>query len=201
MPPTPSVATRLLKLASKRGVLRARDVTAAGLPRSYLERLTARCLLVKTGRGLYMRADAPVTEFRSLAQVAVKAPGGVICLLSALRFHGLTTQAPFEVWLALPPGAWAPAGGPPAVRVVRMGGAALELGVEKHGVDGVTVRVFSAAKTVVDCFRFRNKVGLDVALEALREFRRERGNLDEVLKLARKLRAANVMRPYLEATS
>lgn len=201
MPSTPSVAARLLKLAARQGVLRARDVTAAGIPRSYLERLSARGLLAKTGRGLYMRADAPVTEFRSLAQVSVKARGGVVCLLSALRFHGLTTQTPFEVWLALPPGVWAPSGGAPAVRVLRMSGAALKLGVEKHVVDGVTVRIFSAAKTVVDCFRFRNKVGLDVALEALREFRRERGDLDEVWNLAKKLRAANVMRPYLEATS
>lgn len=150
------------------------------IPRSYLQRLCARGQLVRTGPGLYMIADALVTESRSLAQVAVKAPDGVICLLSALRFHGLTTQAP---------------------RVVRMSGAALRLGGEEQTVEGVTVRVFSAAKTVVDCFRFRNKLGLGVALEALHEFRRHRGSLDEVWRLARRLRAANVMRPYLEAVA
>jgi predicted transcriptional regulator of viral defense system len=136
----------------------------------------------------------------SLASASVRVPGGVICLLSALRFHGLTTQAPSEIWLAIDWKARAPKAGSPVLRVVRMSGEALRAGVEEHKVEGVAVRVFSAAKTVADCFKFRNKIGLDVALEALREYRRaHRGGVDVLWRFARVCRVAEVMRPYLEA--
>jgi predicted transcriptional regulator of viral defense system len=124
----------------------------------------------------------------------------VVCLLSALQFHGLTTQSPFEVWVAIANKARAPKMEYPPLRIVRFSGAALTEGVEKHRVDGVTVRVTSVAKTVADCFKYRNKIGLDVALEALREaWNAKRVSIDDLWHYAQVCRVANVMRPYLEA--
>jgi predicted transcriptional regulator of viral defense system len=123
-----------------------------------------------------------------------------VCLLSALRFHGLTTQAPFEVWLALDRKARAPRGGSPSLRIVRMSGRALTTGVAEHRVEGVPVRVFNPAKTVADCFKYRNKIGLDVALEALRDaWRQRRVTMDELWRYAQVCRVSTVMRPYLES--
>jgi predicted transcriptional regulator of viral defense system len=149
---------------------------------------------------LYALPGRPVSAHGTLAEVARRAPKGVICLLSALRFHDLTTQAPFEVWLAIDNKAAAPKLDYPLLRIVRFSGAALTEGIEEHIVDGVTVRVTSVAKTVVDCFKFRNKIGLDVALEALREaWHDKRMSSDEVWRYAKICRVANVMRPYLES--
>jgi predicted transcriptional regulator of viral defense system len=127
-------------------------------------------------------------------------PKGIICLLSALRFHGLTTQAPFEVWLAIENKALAPKLEYPPLRIVRFSGAALTEGVEEHIVDGVTIRITGVAKTVADCFKYRNKIGLDVALEALRDaWHEKRMNSDEIWRYAKVCRVANVMRPYLDS--
>ena len=155
--------------------------------------------IVRLARGLYMAADAEVTEHHSLAEVARLAPNAVVCLLSALRFHGLGTQLPSEVWLAVHVKAWRPRLTGIPVRIVRMSGPALTEGIEVHEVEGVPVRMTSAAKTVADCFKFRNKIGLDVVLEALREYRRQRRSLDDLHRLARVCRVDRVMRPYLEA--
>jgi predicted transcriptional regulator of viral defense system len=135
-----------------------------------------------------------------LAEVACRVPKGIICLLSALRFHTLTTQAPFEVWLAIENKAVAPKLNYPPLRIVRFSGTAFTDGVETHVVDGVTIRVTSVAKTVADCFKYRNKIGLDVALEALREaWHEKRMSSDEIWHYAKVCRVANVMRPYLES--
>jgi len=132
--------------------------------------------------------------------VARKHPQAIICLLSALRFHDLTTQSPFEVWLAIPNKARSPRMDYPPLRIVRFSGAALTHGVEDHVVDGVSVRVTSVARTVADCFKFRNKIGLDVALEALQEaWRAKRVSMDELWPYATLCRVANVMRPYMES--
>jgi len=134
--------------------------------------------------------------------VARKHPQAIICLLSALRFHDLTTQSPFEVWLAIPNKARAPKMDYPPLRVVRFSGAALTRGIEAHVIDGVPVRVTSVARTVADCFKFRNKIGLDVALEALQEaWRTRRFNMDELWRYATLCRVANVIRPYMESLS
>jgi len=151
------------------------------------------------GRGMYRLSGASITEHHSLAMAAARVPRGVVCLLSALRYHELTTQAPFEVWLAIGNKARAPTVDDPPLRIVRMSGKALTAGVAKHVLEGVTVLITDRARTVADCFKFRNKIGLDVALEALRDFRRHRGNLDALWRHARALRVANVLRPYLEA--
>jgi predicted transcriptional regulator of viral defense system len=127
-------------------------------------------------------------------------PGGVVCLLSALRFHGLTTQQPADVWLALPEKARRPRLDYPRLRVARFSGAALSEGVETHRIEGVNVRVYSAAKTVADCFKYRNKIGIDVAVEALKDFARtRRGGANDLARAARACRVSRVMQPYLDA--
>jgi predicted transcriptional regulator of viral defense system len=190
----------VLKLARKRGLLHTRDIVALGVPTVVLTRLTRAGKLERAGRGVYALTGRPISEHRSLAEVALRAPRGVICLLSALRVHGIGTQAPFEIWLALPAGVLAPRLDSPALRVIRMSEASLSQGVERIRVEGVRVPVFNAAKTIADCFKFRNKIGLDVALEALREGWRERKvTMDALWRYATLNRVSNVMRPYLDA--
>jgi len=190
----------VLNLARRIGVVRPRDLDALGIPRIYLTRLVRRGLLDRVGRGLYTLPDAEVSEHRTLAEASKQAPNGVVCLLSALRFHELTTQNPFEVWMAVHHKAWTPRSDGPPLRIVRMSGAAFDSGVETHQIEGVTVHVYGPAKTVADCFKFRSKVGLDVALEALRDYRRAHpAGMDELWRYAKICRVSKVIRPYLEA--
>ena len=189
------------EIVRKCGILRPRDLEAHAIPREYLIRLSRQGLLEKLGRGLYQMPQAEITENHSLAETCKKVPNGIICLLSALRFHGLTTQLPFEVWLAIDRKARIPKLEGLKLRVSRFSKEARGVGVEDHVIEGVKVRVFSPAKTVVDCFKYRNKIGLDVALEALRDCRRQRKCTNNKLwHYAKILRVSNVMRPYLEAT-
>jgi predicted transcriptional regulator of viral defense system len=191
---------RLLELAGRRHVLRPRDLDAAGIPRNYLGRLVHRGELRKLERGLYSAATLPASEHISLLEVSRKVPKAVICLLSALRFHEIGTQSPFEVWVALDVKAWAPRISASAVRIVRFSGEALHFGVEQKKISGGTIRVFSPAKTVADCFKFRNKIGIDVALEALRDcYRQKKATMEELWAAAKVCRVANVMKPYLES--
>jgi predicted transcriptional regulator of viral defense system len=181
-------------------VLRPRDLADAGLPRDYLWRLYKAGDLERLERGLYAVPGSAFTENRGLAMVARRVPKGVVCLLSALRFHELTTQDPFEVWLAVERGSRVPRGGYPPLRPFVFSKAVFNAGIEEHAIEGATVRVYSPAKTVADCFRYRNKVGLDVALEALRDcWRQRRSTMDEIWDSARVCRVANVIRPYLES--
>jgi len=192
----------ILDLAAERGLIRPRDLTERGLPTVALTRLVRQGRLQRVGRGLYALPDRPVSEHNTLAEVARKHPQAIVCLLSALRFHDLTTQSPFEVWLAIPNKARAPKMDYSPLRIVRFSGAALTRGVEDHVIDGVPVRVTSVARTVADCFKFRNKIGLDVALEALHEaWRAKRASMDELWRYAALCRVANVMRPYMESLS
>jgi predicted transcriptional regulator of viral defense system len=199
---SPSRSAQVVELAKRAGVVRARDLAPLGIPRVYLKRLQEKGILEQVGRGLYTLAGAPVTEHHTMAEAAKRVPHGVVCLLSALSFHKLTTQTPFEVWLAIDRSARRPGIDYPPMRIVRMTGGARTAGVEEHLIEGVSVRITSAAKTVVDCFKFRNKLGLDVALEALRDYRRDRRrSLDDLWRFAEVCRVANVMRPYLEAVA
>ena len=192
----------ILDLAAERGLIRPRDLTERGLPTVALTRLVRQGRLQRVGRGLYALPDRPVSEHNALTEVARKHPQAIVCLLSALRFHDLTTQSPFEVWLAIPNKARAPKMDYPPLRIVRFSGAALTRGVEDHVIDGVPVRVTSVARTVADCFKFRNKIGLDVALESLQEaWRAKRASMDELWRYATLCRVANVMRPYMESLS
>ena len=193
---------RALELVRRAGVLRPRDLDRYGIQREHLRRLLRRGQVERVGRGLYTLPGAAATEHQSLVEACKRVPHGVVCMLSALRFHELSTQNPFEVWMAIDQKAWRPRGGSPRLRIVHLSGAALKSGVNEHRIEGVTVRVYSPAKTVADCFKFRNKIGLDVALEALRDYRRKhRAGLDELWRFARICRVAKVMRPYLEALS
>ena len=190
----------ILKLARRKGVLRPRDLDPLGIPRRVLSELTDKGLLTRSGRGLYALADAPASEHHSLAEAVTRVPIGVVCLLSALRFHGLTTQNPWEVWMAIPPHSRKPRPGHPPLRIVRFSGKPFTEGVERHKVDGVAVPVYSAAKTVADCFRYRNKIGTDVAVEALRlAWEKRKVAADQIWHFARICRVTNVMRPYLES--
>ncbi len=200
MPVPVSHEEHILRLARKRGLLRARDLVLYGLPLVTLTRMVRSGKLERLARGLYSVPGKAVTEYRSLAEVALRVPKGVVCLLSALRVHDIGTQAPFEVWLAVPYNTAAPRLGQPQLRIVRMSDKALATGVARIKVDGVPVPVFSAAKTVVDCFRFRNKIGVDVAIEALRDgWAKRKFTMDELWHHAQAGRVAGVMRPYIEA--
>jgi predicted transcriptional regulator of viral defense system len=179
------------------GTFRARD---AGLSRVALARLAKAGAVERVGRGLYTRANAKVTEHHTLVEAAVRVPLGIVCLLSALRFHELTTQSPHEVWMAIGVKARKPATDWPPLRIVRFSGTALTFGVEKHRIEGVEVPITSREKTVADCFKYRHKVGLDVAIEALRDYlRSRRRSVDALTEAAAACRVKNVMRPYLEA--
>ena len=193
-------ADQLLSLVRRQRMVRSRDLDGLGIPRIYLTRLHRGGLLEALSRGVYVLADSEPTEHHDLAEACKRVPHGVVCLLSALRFHGLTTQAPFEVWLAIDRKARLPRVEHPPLRIVRFPASALVEGVEEHEIEGVPVRVTTPARTVVDCFVYRNKIGLDVALEALRDcWRRRRTTMDELHRAAQSRRMANVMRPYMEA--
>ena len=162
--------------------------------------LHRRGLLERVGRGIYAAKESKVTENHSLAEVAKRVPHGVLCLLSALRFHQMTTQLPHEVWLAIGFKARSPKPDGLVLRVVRFSGKALTSGIEEHIIEGVPVKIYNPAKTVADCFKYRNKIGLDVALEALRDCKKQRrATMDDLWRFAKVCRVANVMRPYLES--
>jgi predicted transcriptional regulator of viral defense system len=183
-----------------RGVVRPRDLDAHGIPRHYLHLLHTDGAVERVGRGLYVSSDVEATEHHSLAQASTRVPNGVVCLLSALRFHGITTQLPFQVWMAIEEKAWRPHIDSPPLRIVRFSGPAWTYGIERHVIEGVPVRVYSLAKTVADCFKYRNKIGIDVAVEALREtLRHGRAGTGELMTAAAACRMSRVMTPYLQA--
>ena len=190
---------RALDLLYRKGLLRASDLDAIGVPRVVLSRLTASGQMKRVGRGLYRLPGSAQSEYESLATVAVKVPQAVFCLLTALQFHELTTQLPRHIWIAMPRGSHTPRIDYPPVKMVQMAGDAYSAGIEEHERDGAKLRVYSIAKTVADCFKYRNKIGLDVALEALKEVRAKRSaSADDLWRYAKICRVTNVMRPYLE---
>jgi predicted transcriptional regulator of viral defense system len=192
-------ARKLLDLARQQGVISASDAAAVGLSRGLLPRLAADGLLERVARGRYRLAGREVTEHHTLAMMATIAPSAVVCLLSALQFHGIGVQAPLEVWIALERGAWRPRPGYPPLRVVHLSGLSFSSGIERHELEGQMVRVYSVAKTVADCFKFRNKIGLDVALEALTDsWRQRRLSISELNRYAAADRVQRVMQPYVE---
>lgn len=189
----------LLSLARQMGVLRPPDLAAVGIPRDYLRRLVAEGQLKRVERGLYVLTEAQVTEQHRIAQAARRVPYGVVCLLSALAFHHLTLQPPQEAWLAIDRDAHAPHTTQLPLHIVRFSGHARTFGVETHQVEGVSVRIYSPAKTVADCFKYRYKLGLEVAVEALREtWYTRKATLSELWEAAKVCRVTSSMRPYLE---
>ena len=191
---------QVLDLASQQGLLRASQLQALGIGRVVLTRLTASGRLERVGRGVYRVPGMQASEHESLATLAVKVPQAVFCLLTALQLHGLTTQLPRQVWIAMPQGSHAPRLDYPPVKMVQFSGEAFAAGVETLQVEQVALRVYSAAKTVADCFKHRNKIGLDVAIEALKDaLAQNKATADELWRFAKICRVGNVMRPYLEA--
>ena len=183
-----------------KGIFRLKEAKAAGVHPEQVRRLTREGHLTRLGRGLYASASSEPGEYHTLAEVAKRVPKGIICLLTALRFHAIVTQHPRQVWLAVDRLAAIPKLDVAPTRIVRMSGAALTVGIEKHRIEGVTVQVTSPARTVVDCFKFRNKIGVDVAVEALRDYRRlKKGTVDELWRQADRLRMTRVVRPYWDA--
>lgn len=196
-----SKRAEIIRLLQLHGPLRARDLEQRGYTGSYLRKLVAQGVLDRPSRGLYALLDDEPSEHRSLLEAARQLPQATICLLSALRYHELTTEAPFEVWMAAPRTTRTPVvTGYPAIRLVRMSGEALTYGREQANIEGQKVPVFAIAKTIVDCFKFRNQIGLDVAIAALREaISDKRTTVDELWQAAAVCRQTNVMRAYLEA--
>ena len=191
---------RALELARSGEILRAKDFYAAGVPHTYLRRLQDEGVILRIGRGIYQYTEAEITASHSLAMVSKAIPHAVISLLSALQFHVLTTQLPHQVWVSIEHGRWTPLNSPVSLRVIRSSSEALSVGVERHRIEGVSVPITIPAKTVADCFKHRNKVGTDVAIEALKEcLSRKKAAVDEIWRFAETNRVARVMRPYFEA--
>lgn len=200
MSPDRTQATRALDLLKASGMLRLKDFMACGIGPETLARLVRGQQVKRPARGLYQLADAPVEAHHALAEAAVLVPKGVICLLSALQFHELTLRMPSAVWMAIDRTTWRPTLAYPLIRFVRFGGPTLTEGVECHLIENIEVPVYNPAKTIVDCFRYRNKIGLDLALEGLREgLRRRCCTPDQLWRYAQIARVWSVMRPYVEA--
>ena len=192
---------KILELAHQSGFVSTAEVRSHGIHHEYLRQMCAKGELVRVSRGLYSLPDADITAHHGLAKAAKAVPRAVICLLSALRFHEIGTQAPHEIWMALDRRAARPRVRHPKTRIVRFSGKAFTEGVREHIIEGVHVKIYSPAKTVADCFKYRNKIGLDVALEALREvLRNHTCSTDELWRYAKICRVTKTMRPYMEAT-
>lgn len=200
MPQARKQNSRIVKLAAAQPVLRARILAERGIHTNSLTRLTRSGALEKVGPGRYRLADSDrITEHHDFVIATASIPRSVLCLLSALRFHELGTQLPSQVWLAVPRGMRVPQLATPPLRIVNVSSALFDIGIEVHRMERHPVRVYSIARTVADCFRFRNKIGLDIALEALREaWHSKRLDLTELNRIARKLRVHRLMQPYLE---
>ena len=193
---------RVLGLAGQKGLLRASDLDAIDAPRVVLTRMTAAGLLEKIGRGLYRLPESQGSEHESLVTVATKVPQAVFCLLTALQFHELTTQLPRQIWIAMPRGSHVPRFDYPPIKMVQFTGEAYTAGIEEVERDGVKLRVYGVAKTVADCFKHRNKIGLDVALEALKEsWRTRKVSMADLNHFAKINRVERVMQPYLEVVA
>jgi predicted transcriptional regulator of viral defense system len=183
-------------------VLRLRDLRAQGVHPEYVRRLVHQGFLTRIGWGLYVPTEAELTSAHTVAEATKRVPQATVCLLSALQLHGIGTQLPRQVWLAIDRKSRLPNVGMLPIRFVRFSGQALSEGIEERTIEGIQVRLYCPAKTVADCFKYRNKIGMDVALEALRECRRgKKCSADQLWRFAQICRVANVMRPYLEATA
>lgn len=193
---------QLLEYIKKSKICRVREAEKNGFRRRDFAFLLADGKIERIGRGLYQVAGALTLTNQGLLELSLRAPDAVVCLLSALRFHNLTTQAPRVVWCAIKGSARAPRASNTALKVVRFSGNAYTAGIEIHKIENIPVKVYGVAKTVVDLFRFRNKTGIDIAMEALREsIRTRKATRDEIHTMAQTCGMYNVMRPYMEMES
>ena len=191
------LSERVLKIAEEKKLIKSKDLIAEKIPTVYLSRLVKQGKLLRLCRGLYSLPDTLLDENQSLLEVQHLVPNGVFCLLTALQFHDLTTQNPFQVWLAVDRNAAVPRIRSVQNRIFRMSGEMFSAGIEEHKVEGGTIRVYSPAKTVADCFKYRNKVGLDVAMEALNDaWRKRKIKMDELWHFTQINKVSNVISPY-----
>lgn len=198
--PAASHIERLLQHVQRHGFVRTRDFEKLGVPRVALQRAIDRGQVIRRSRGVYVKPDHAATRHTDIAAVGTRTPKAVVCLVSALEYHGLTTQVPHAVWIMIHKSAHRPTFTTPAIRIVRASGPALTTGVERHKIEGVAVQMTTPAKTVADCFRYRDTVGTDVAVEALRDcLRKRKATPSDIFEMAKVDRVARVMRPYLEA--
>ncbi|TBC54807.1 transcriptional regulator [Rhizobium leguminosarum] len=201
MTSTTAQRLRALDLLKARGMLRLKDFVAEGIGPETLARLVREEAVVRPARGLYLLPDTQAEAAHALAEAAVLVPKGVVCLTSALQYHELTLQMPSAVWMAIDRTAWRPKIDYPPIKFERFKGSALTEGVERHRIEGVEVPITNPARSIVDCFRYRTKVGLDVAMEGLREgLRRRKTTSDDLWTYAKEARIWSTMRPYVEAT-
>jgi predicted transcriptional regulator of viral defense system len=199
--PEPASQRRIAHTVLKaRGIARLTELRAEGVTAATMSRMERDGEVLRLARGLYQLPDAPLDAHHSLAEAAKRVPKGVVCLVSALAFHQLTDQLPRQVWIAIGQRDWAPKGDGAPARLVRFTDRLLTEGVESHTVEGVPIKVFGVAKTIADCFRYRNKIGLSVAIEGLQEALRQRKTTPgEIARQAERGAVATVIRPYLEA--
>jgi predicted transcriptional regulator of viral defense system len=194
------ISEKIIELAKKQGVIQIRDLRKEGIHPEYLRRLYEKGRLVKLARGQYALPELKISENHSLSIVGKSVPNANICLLSALRFYNIGTQAPYEVWIAIQNRTAKPQIRYPKLRVFYYSGMAYSEGIEEHLIDSVQVKIYSPAKTIADCFKYRNKIGIDVAIEALRDgWQQNKFNMDELWKFAKICRVTNVMKPYMES--
>ena len=190
----------ILKLARQKNIISAADVEEAGVSRNELYKLCKAGSLKRISRGLYALNDYEPGGNIGILNATKKSPKAVVCLLSALQYYELSTQVPHEVWLALPRGSWHPVMEYPPVRVFSLSGEAYSFGIEQHSISGMPVNLYSPAKTIADCFKFRNTVGLDIAIEAMKEAWKSRVvTADSLVEAAKVNKVLKIMRPYLEA--
>jgi len=184
----------------RHGVMKTAAFVNMGISRAYLSKMKKQGLITQYNRGYYTLQHYNVSEHHSFVEASVAIPGGIICLLSALQFHGLTTQNPFKVWIAISSGRRTPAFKGVPTTIVHYSKTTLSEGVELHKIEGVQVKIFNVAKTIADCFKFRNKIGVDVAIEALKDgLKNGRCEVDDIWRYAKICRVAKTMRPYMEA--
>ena len=191
---------RVKKIIQEKGILRPRDLAEFNIPRMVLSRMEAKGMLIRLSRGIYILPGTEFSEHHSIAAACKKVPQGVICLISALVFHKLTTQAPFQVWMAIGEKDHKPKVEYPPIRFFRYSKDAFSKGISEKLIDNIRIQIYNPAKTVADCFKYRNKIGIDVAIEALKDCLEQRlCTYDELWKYAKICRVSNVMKPYLEA--
>ena len=191
---------QIMQLADTSGIIRAKDLETIGIPRNYLYKMHKDGLLEKISPGLYSLPNSLGTEYSTIAEIAKRIPHAVICLVSALIYHELTTQLSPDIWISVPKSSRKPKIKYPPINLTYVSDLAYSFGIQKHIINGVLVKIYSPAKTVADCFKFRSKVGLDVAIEALRNVRRSRkATMDELMEAAKVNRVLKIMMPYMEA--
>lgn len=197
-----TVVQKLIDHVRQNGVIRASELAERGIPSIYLTRLVRNGRLERISRGLYRLPESATTEHFTLIQSAKRVPHGVVCLLSALSFHDISTQLPHQIWMAIERGKWEAGIRDLPLRLFEFSGKSFHEGIETQEIQGVPVKIYCPAKTIADCFKYRHKIGLEVALEALRDcFRERKCTHEELWHYAKVCRVANVMRPYLEAIS